>query len=308
MARRNTVIGGELPGTILSVLRPVPEERPAPKSAGLGRAMSTRSLGLRAEVPHGVDTARSSIASVNRDILPPSAASTVTLFDFEAGLEEGPQAESTPHNNVAAYKRYTEDDVPPLPTPNQIINNARNSRRSSIVYIKSNDNATVTPSNNNAAPQATPSTSSFVQCKLQRKNSKQESSSAVQATKPGSPKGLRPLSLLQDRNPNTGYHSNAGTVDEQTAVKGTTRPLLLGKKQKSRGGARQGSGIFDENVNPDQAPRPKNKAANLKPLKLTRSETSKMRGVLRQTQELPDVVVRPPSTTDHQIYGYTFRD
>ncbi|ESK95118.1 hypothetical protein Moror_13850 [Moniliophthora roreri MCA 2997] len=321
VARRNTVIGGELPGTALSALRSVPEERPAPKSAGLGRAMSTRSLGLRAEVPHGVDTARSSIVSVNRDILPPSAASTVTLFDFEAGLEEGPQAESTPHNNVAAYKHYTEEDVPPLPTANQIRNNPRNSRRSSIVYIKSDDNATVTPPNNNAAPQATSSTSSLVQwsaravrplipkaSKLQRKISKQESSPAVQATKPDSPKGLRPLSLLQDRDPNTGYHSNTGTVDEQTAVKGTTRPLLLGKKQKSRGGARPGSGIFDENVNPDQAPRPKNKAANLKPLKLTRSETSKMRGVLRQTQELPDVVVRPPSTTDHQIYGYTFRD
>ncbi|KAK7049701.1 hypothetical protein VNI00_005732 [Paramarasmius palmivorus] len=320
VARRNTVIGAEMQS---SAARLVIEEPSASKSTSLGRAVSTRSLGLRAEVPHGVDTARSSVVSINREVIPPSAASTVTLFDFEAGMEFGPQAESTPHNNVAAYKRYTEEEVPPLPTANQIRNPARNSRRSSIVYIKSDDNAIVTPPNTNTAqqPTTTSTASSIAQwsaravrplipksSKLQRKISKVESSSAVPAAKADSPRGLRPLSLLQDRDTNTGYHSNAGHVDEQTAVKGSTRPLILGKKQKSRGGARPGSGVFDENVNPDQLPRSKNKAASLKPLKLTRSETSKMRGVLRQTEALPDVVVRPPSTTDHQVYAYTFRD
>ncbi|KAE9409871.1 hypothetical protein BT96DRAFT_459822 [Gymnopus androsaceus JB14] len=66
-------------------------------TAPLGRAMSTRSLGLRAEVPHGVDTARSFIAfMMNRLPASASPASTITLFEeFVDGLESGPQAAST---------------------------------------------------------------------------------------------------------------------------------------------------------------------------------------------------------------------
>jgi hypothetical protein len=77
-------------------------------ATGLGRSMSTRSLGLRAEVPHGVDTARSSIITM---VPPTSAASAVTLFeDFEAGLNSGPQAESTPHSF-----QTVETSPPPAP-------------------------------------------------------------------------------------------------------------------------------------------------------------------------------------------------
>ncbi|KAF9266312.1 hypothetical protein L218DRAFT_985929 [Marasmius fiardii PR-910] len=313
--RRNTVFGGETSSRV----SPEVIAGPALSGSKLGRVMSTRTLGLRAEVPHGVDTARSSMISMHRDVLPPSAASTVTLFDFEASR---PQAESTPYNN-GAHKRISEqvDDVPPLPTANQITT-TRNSRRSSIVYIKSDENATVTPPNHaNTATQPTSSASSSLaqwssravrplipkSSKLLRKSSKVESSSSAMQTaanKPESPRtGLRPLSLLQDRNPNSDFNSNGAGPVVETVVKGNTRPLILGKKQKSRGGATKAG---DENVNPDAAPRAKKH--NLKPLKLARSETSKMRAILRAQEELPNVVVRPPSTTEHQVYGYTFRD
>ncbi|KAG7097343.1 hypothetical protein E1B28_004699 [Marasmius oreades] len=311
--RRNTIFGGETSSGLRSE---AVNAVPAPSSSKLGRAMSTRSLGLRAEVPHGVDTARSSVVTIHRDIHPSSAASTVTLFDFEAS---GPQAESTPHNN--AHKRISEqvDEVPPLPTTNQN-SNARKTRRSSIVYIKSNENDIVTPPNHaNTATKPTSSTSSSLaqwssravrplipkSSKLMRKSSKVATSSSVLPdTKPESPRtGLRPLSLLQDRDPNSDLDSKGAGPVVETVTKGGTRPLLLGKKQKLRGAERPKAG--DENTNPDAAPRAKKH--NLKPLNLARSETSKMRAILRAQEELPNVVVRPPSTTEHQVYGYTFR-
>ncbi|THV08238.1 hypothetical protein K435DRAFT_958839 [Dendrothele bispora CBS 962.96] len=310
--RRKTVFGGESIANNLSNLRNTPE--PTLKPTNLGRAMSTRTLGLRAEVPHGVDTARSSIVSINR--LPPSAASTATLF--EELLADGPQAESTPHNTVS-HKRLSED-VPPLPSANAFrnsINNPRSSRRSSIVYIRSDDATTVTPPNQvtSAAPSSSSSLSSFAQwssravrpliqksSKLQRKASKVDPTVQA-ANKADSPRsGLRPLSLLQDRDSNTYNPSASSTV----SVNGT-RPLTLGKKQNSRKAMAQGtasSRTRDEN-SPEQ-PRLK-KQHNLKPLNLARTDTRRMRGILREEEELPDVVVRPPSNTEHQVYAYTFR-
>ena len=43
-------------------------------------------------------------------------------------------------------------------------------------------------------------------------------------------------------------------------------------------------------------------------LTLVRSETSKKRGILRKTEILPDVVVRPPSLSEHTEFAYSFRD
>ncbi|KAE9409835.1 hypothetical protein BT96DRAFT_984191 [Gymnopus androsaceus JB14] len=319
--RRNTVFGADSIPNDLSNLRSTPEEAPR-STAPLGRAMSTRSLGLRAEVPHGVDTARSSIASmINR--LPPSAASTVTLFEeFVNGLESGPQAESTPHNTVA-HKRASEDVVPPLPSSSHYRMSAassqfRNSanmnrssppnRRSSIVYIKSDENATVTPPN--APSTSTSAMSSLAQwssravrplmsksSKLQRKASK-ASPSAQGTSKPESPKGLRPLSLLQEHNSNVVAGPSVGT-----------RPLTVGKKGGSSPASSKKAKTLpsDENASPD-APRSRSNKHNLKPLNLARSDTSKMRAILIEQQLLPDVVVRPPSTTEHQAYAYSFRD
>ncbi|KAJ3834973.1 hypothetical protein F5878DRAFT_727846 [Lentinula raphanica] len=326
--RRNTVFGADSIPNDLSNLRASPEEivqQTINRGAPLGRAMSTRSLGLRAEVPHGVDTARSSIASMINNI-PPSAASTVTLFeDFVNGLEAGPHAESTPHNN-AAHKRVSEDVVPPLPSSNHYrtstasnrnsINQKRSSsnsnRRSSIVYIKSDENATVTPPNDSSTS-STSAMSSLAQwssravrplmpksSKLQRKASK-AAPSAENASKADSPRGgLRPLSLLQERDVNT--VAGPGVP----ASKGI-RPLALAKKEGAALSKKAKARPSDENASPDM-PRSRLNKHNLKPLNLARSDTNKMRAILRQDELLPDVVVRPPSTTEHQVYAYTFRD
>ncbi|KAJ4479158.1 hypothetical protein J3R30DRAFT_3702247 [Lentinula aciculospora] len=330
--RRNTVFGGDSIPNDLSNLHATPEEivnQINSRGAPLGRAMSTRSLGLRAEVPHGVDTARSSIMSMNNNV-PPSAASTVTLFeDFVNGLESGPHAESTPHNNIA-HKRVSEDVVPPLPssghyrtstasnqfrdTTNKNRSSTNSNRRSSIVYIKSDKHATVTPPNA-ISTSSTTAMSSLAQwssravrplmpksSKRQRKAS-EASPPARSTSMPESPRGgLRPLSLLQERDTN----SVAGPRVQAASSKGT-RPLALAKKEGATLSKKAKVMPSDENASPD-VPRSRMNKHNLKPLNLARSDTNKMRAILRQDELLPDVVVRPPSTTEHQVYAYTFRN
>ena len=110
--------------------------------------------------------------------------------------------------------------------------------------------------------------------------------------------GLRPLSLLQDRDVNRSAQPQLGVVAEDSF----TRPLDLKKKQKnvteSRALANGVDAGKDENEN-IHAIRLVSGAASkqkgLKPLKLARSETSKQRGILREKEALPSVVVRPPS-------------
>jgi hypothetical protein len=80
---------------------------------------------------------------------------------------------------------------------------------------------------------------------------------------------LRPLSLLQSRERNT--RSSVDSVESPTA------PLSLGKRQPQ--------------------------ASKLRPLHLARSATSKARGMLRRTEVLPQVVVRPPSGAQSYIYS-----
>jgi hypothetical protein len=182
-----------------------------------------------------------------------------SLFEFEAGLESGPQAESTPHNSI------TQNHVSRLKTHRSPIPEHPDTRRSSIVYIRSDDNneAAVFPPAESG--QTIPSTSSRISqwssramrplapkaSKLQRKNS--NSNLSTSAMKSGSPgRGLRPLSLLKDRDVNA-----LTTVNEGGSFGGTTQPLSLGKKQKTRRAMAN-----DENVgtNADSQNR------NLKPL------------------------------------------
>lgn len=82
---------------------------------------------------------------------------------------------------------------------------------------------------------------------------------------------LRPLSLLSGRgqiaHSSTGANSNTNSP---------TAPLFSGKQ--------------------------KTQTSKLKPLQLARSVTSKARGVLRRTEVLPQVVVRPPSNRESDFY------
>ena len=110
--------------------------------------------------------------------------------------------------------------------------------------------------------------------------------------------GLRPLSLLQDRDVNRSARPESGVVAEDSF----TRPLDLKKKQKnvteSRALAKGVVAGKDENENVHAIRLVSGAASNhkgLKPLKLARSETSKQRAALRKHEVLPSVIVRPPS-------------
>jgi hypothetical protein len=105
---------------------------------------------------------------------------------------------------------------------------------------------------------------------------------------------LRPLSLVQGRNQST------PTFTE-------TPPLRTSKKEKEKD--RAGSGKKKENVVVTSTPASKlpRSASGMKPLQLVRSATSKARGLLREEEILPEVVVRPPSSSIHNGFGYSFR-
>ncbi|KAF9535135.1 hypothetical protein CPB83DRAFT_831204 [Crepidotus variabilis] len=283
--RRNTVLGVEGSDEPVSNLSDVQEDEVKDfisyKGANLGRTTSLRSLGLKADVPHNIDSGRSSLISG----VPPSANSEMTLFDdFEAGLESGPQAESTPHNSIA-QKPVSRHPPPPMP----------NIRRSSIRYIKAEERESIViapmdePSLNTSdtAPHWSTRTRSVVPkaSKLNRSPSDGKENG-----------GLRQLTLLQDRG------NVANVSNGRSSPTANIRPLTLGKKQKSR--MRPSS--QDENAVPGITPAPGKKSKNLKELTLVRSETSKARAVLRKTEVLPDVVVRPPSLTENQSFVYNF--
>lgn len=288
--RRNTALGVD---TAASNLQSVEEEKEK-SSKPLGRTMSTRSLGLRADVPHNIDAARSSVVSVSN--MPPSAASTITLFeDFEAGLLSDPQGESTPHQSTLTQK------------PRQQRPSMREKRRSAIRYIKSDDQpqpatyfidqtipeAGVVPS------VATPSSSQWSSRSIrplvpQPTNRLPRNSSDAISSK----EGLRTLTLVKKRE---SLIENTPDFATGTSSPSGIRPLTLGKRQKIRPVNK------DENAIPGSTTAtPRNK--NYKELTLARSETSKMRGILRKTEVLPDVIVRPPSLSEHNSVTYSFRD
>lgn len=255
------------------------------------------------DVPTGVNSARNSlntlITALDQELRMPalrptsgpplSASSEVTLFDPSA---EGPQAESTPHESNRISSRPPSANIPPVPRiPAGMVASGSGmtseQRRSSIIYIKSENNENASPPVAESTPHPRPTRSnsrrlaewSSRAVRPLVPKSKDKTENAAAAVSPG---GLRQLSLLQDRDINRG----AGAE---------TRPLVFGKGKKS---ARN-----DENA----APMNKKSASSgkgLRPLKLTRSETTKERAMLRQQEVLPDVVVRPPSITQNPHFGH----
>ncbi|KAI0720363.1 hypothetical protein C8T65DRAFT_736096 [Cerioporus squamosus] len=308
--RRNTVYGyeGELVPNSGSHLNVVSEDdellRPASPAAPIQRErpVSARTFGpdtlaLPANVGSDRTSSRNSLATLisalDQELRLPhpplSAASEITLFDPEnfdpASFDpeaDGPLASSTPHESqrTAQHKsksRRRENDVPPVP---KLRDGPKQSRRSSIRYIVSDENAPVAvPGPAPVEPENAPSRSN---------SGKSIASWSARAIRPlkanmkiASPPGggLRPLSLLQDRDVNQ-----------------ETKPLSFGKKSK----------VADENADPySAAPGGLAKMkSGFKPLKLSRSETTKERAALRQKEVLPDVVVRPPSEVERGVLGY----
>ncbi|KAL4243877.1 hypothetical protein ABKN59_010850 [Abortiporus biennis] len=305
--RRNSM---QWEGSQSSQLNAVREEEESPRSASPVGAPLARSSSLRnpenlpspSDVPQGVNSARNSLATLItaldqeftalghelhlpvRNSLPASAASDVTLFDLNA---TGPLAESTPHETARTHTRYSgqHEAVPPVPRLPSGTNSNRNSKRSSIVYIKSDENAIPNDAPSASTSKNTKKTTSWsdrvrpLMPKKSLKKSKAVSSENEGSSSPGG-SGLRPLSLLQDRDVN----SRASE----------TKPLSLSKKQKGA----------DENAGTESATPGKK---GLKPLKLARNETTKQRAMLRKNEVLPNVVVRPPSE-HHSGFAHAFYD
>ncbi|KAI1796144.1 hypothetical protein LXA43DRAFT_654974 [Ganoderma leucocontextum] len=218
---------------------------------------------------------------------PPSATSEVTLFDPEhfAPEEDGPLASSTPHESQRTKPKSKTRDIPAVP---QLRDGPKTSRRSSIRYIVSDENAPVM-SDANANPAKVDSESGrglaqwgarairpLVPKSPKNKGKGSKKSSMRLASPPAG--GLRPLSLLQERDVN------------QSECE--TKPLSLSKRGKGS----------DENV--ERSGSLGKIKSSFKPLKLNRSETTKERAMLRAKEVLPDVVVRPPSEVEHGVLRY----
>lgn len=258
-----------------------------------------------------------------------SAASDATLFDFDG--DDGPLAESTPPQQ----KRKSA-------ASSQMSKSAKASRRSGIIYIKSNGDDAYSPSNADpdasilapqdeapASSERSPYWSTRTVRPLVLKSSKKSSIS----TKPtansttlsslGSPlpdssshadsnvtRGLRPLSLLQDRNKSSADQAAPISADNTTGAKGDTRSSALGKSKRQSHSkkdrvteveSRASKGKKDENSDVSgslarDGSSSKKGHRKLRSLKLMRSDTTKEREKLREREILPDVVVRPPST------------
>ncbi|KAG2131632.1 hypothetical protein DEU56DRAFT_953592 [Suillus clintonianus] len=253
--RRNTVWGDESVPNLLAHPPVNDDKEPAQNGVSLGRSISTRNLGLRVDIPHGMDSARTSVATLV--LPPPSAASTVTLFDPMAEFD--PTCQSTPNEKEYQFTRKYQATVMPRSQPTL--------KRSSIVYIRSSEEHSQAPTE----PEARPPTEQTSTDDISRRTLTQWSSRVVKPLIPKSSKqrkdvtepavksssnSLRTLSLLKDRNSNS-----AGDVAGNGFA--GTRPLVLGKK-KSRTVKEH-----DENV----APRAGSMNKHLKPLKLSRTET-----------------------------------
>lgn len=299
--RRNTVIGEERPETALGVVREVDE-------------LSRPSSPFRV---HDPATARSSMATLinaldNEFKLGLFGIDENISLDFDAS---GPLAHSTPHES---HKPVSRSPAPPVPKSKT----TKANRRSSIIYIKSDENAVppshVTSGDTNhksisPVKRLAEISSRAVKPLMSKNKRKTKNENASSTTKPtaiaallGNNKdvltaspggGLRPLSLLQDRDVNRSAQPNLGVVAEDNH----TRPLDL-KKQKnvtqSRALANGAVAGKDETENVHAIRLVSGAASNhkgLKPLKLARTETSKQRANLRKNEVLPSVIVRPPS-------------
>ena len=309
--RRNTVIGEERPEAGLDAVHEVDE-------------LSRPSSPFRAQDPA---TARSSMATLinaldNEFKLGLFGIDENISLDFDAA---GPLAHSTPHES---HKPVSRSPVPPVPKSKT----AKVDRRSSIVYIKSDENAVPSPDashDNTTRKSPTKRLAEFssravkpLMSRNKRKANKDENASSTTNTTaivalPGNKNkdvstashggGLRPLSLLQDRDVNCSVQPDLDVVAEDNI----TRPLDLKKKQKNVTGSRAlANGVVagkDENENIHGIRLVTGAASKgLKPLKLARSETSKQRAVLRTNEVLPKVIVRPPSEA-HGISEANYR-
>ncbi|KAF7792852.1 hypothetical protein EIP86_003953 [Pleurotus ostreatoroseus] len=305
--RTISMYDGAYPDTTYTHLNAVREEDEALRPASPVRPISTTGFPETLDVPHSVDSTRNSMATLisalDQELHSPLrlapqsfAASDVTLFDFNPGADG--LGESTPLGAQGVAGRRSTDSnrsrssrVPPLVS--KITKKTKAERRSSIKYIRSDENtpSAAESSFTSATSSKAASTTGIVEWSrfLPKKSSKaqlraKQNASAVadQENEPPSTSaqkvGLRSLALLQDR-------------DAEIAQ---TRPLTIGKKNKNA------PAYTDENAPPK---RESSLKKGLRPLRLNRNDTTKERAALRERETIPEVVVRPPSLG----YAHGFR-
>ena len=276
--RRATVDGGE---SAEQYLKAVTEEDESSRPGSPGSML---------DVPEGIDTSRNSlltlISALDQEInlLPPSATSEVTLFDFNPGTDG--VFESTPHESKTqpSYKRHSRYFEAPPPMPDL----PQSARRSSIVYIESDEDTAALPPpptvdvSGRTSPVVRPLAP---RTKASKHRQKKPSVNQENVTPQVDVRGLRQLSLLQDR--------------EQEPVSPPTKPLAIGKSTKK---AQKEKEKDSESIRSRESPLKR----ALRPLRLVRSETAKQRAVLREREVLPDVIIRPPSDGQHIGFQFSF--
>jgi len=287
VGRRNTILGAEsVPNTnpLIQIQEHLEDQDDVNFLNPFGEAdfsRATSSCTLRVDICGELEHARNSLIG--------SAASTVTLFENDDTDFSGPVAESTPHNSFTEKEAHRQPLSPRKHTH----------KRSGIVYIKSeksmDDDVTPPDAGFATAPTMTRWPSLAIKPLAPKVNKLQRKVSNVSSILTGAKSdlhkaSLRPLTLLQNRGANAAISST--TMNE-------TQPLSFGKKQKQPKAVRENA---DENSDPNIGSGSHRR--KLKPLKLARSETSKIRGILRQTEVLPQVIVRPPSETEHGGFEY----
>ena len=215
----------------------------------------------------GFNTARSSMATMVEQ--PPNSATALLPRSFNA-QQENYNLPSIPNTANATAGRSA--------SPYHLPRGA--GKRSSIVYIKSDDSnipSSTQPRSFISPKPLQPKKNNFSSSvkKLIPKKSFDASNSNSTSE---SPSPLRKLTLLGNRDLNSPGGSISGSG---------TPPLSISKKKSRTALSRENSG-------------------GLRPLQLARSATAKARALLRQEEVLPQVVVRPPSTSDHGHTGYAY--
>ncbi|KAF8592665.1 hypothetical protein K439DRAFT_1625998 [Ramaria rubella] len=200
---------------------------------------------------NGFNTARSSMATMVEN-LPTSATALLQPTFNEQQNHAHTSSKVATQNKTRSYH---------LPV-----------RKSSVVYIKSDDEGWTSP------PVQTDTQVKSRQW-LPRASAKQNIPGTSKTfTTDSEPSPLRKLTLLghRDMNLNGSGPGSPGTP-----------PLTISKKIRKHSDKENGG-------------------SGLRPLKLARSATAKARGLLRQNEVLPNVIVRPPSASNHTGFGYSF--
>ena len=231
---------------------------------------------------------------------PPVASAAASSLARAAGLAASSLA-SAWSSSSSLVNNNENDNLPALPTssPNQDSEfaTAAASKRAStsslrpLSLLQGRSVVGLSQQQPSALNQKTPTTTPAGAAKRTSLNKgvmKKRTISGGNANVSALPLGPTPRSTKSHKTPTNGPPSSKrrGLQDENELERMNRTMASAGKGSSDAGAGTPGSG--------------------LKPLRLARSATAKARGVLRQSETLPEFVVRPPSTVVVPTGGYGF--